>query len=73
MNEENLSRLSNIISSKKSTFTIEEARDLAKRARQFQSERGRLPSTTSNDPWEVRIAEGMYAFSRMVAEAKQGE
>jgi superfamily II DNA or RNA helicase len=73
MNEEHLSKLSNIISGKKSKLTYEEAKDLTKRAVQFKRERGRLPSTTSNDPWEARIAEGMNAFARMKAEADRSE
>ena len=73
MNEENLRQLSNIISSKKAKFTFEEAKDLTKRAVQFKKERGRLPTITSADPWEVRIAEGMNAFAQMKAEADQNE
>lgn len=73
LNEENLRQLSNIIAGKKSKFTFEEAKDLTKRAVQFKKERGRLPSITSADPWEVRIAEGMNTFARMKAEADQNE
>ncbi len=40
-------------------LTIEEARDLAKRALAFKRERGRLPSITSPDAWEKRMAEGV--------------
>ena len=71
MNEENLKQLANIISGKKAKFTLEEARDLAKRALQFKKERGRLPTITSSDPWEKRIAEGMNAFASMREEADQ--
>jgi len=71
LNEENLRQLGNIIAGKKAKFTFEEARDLTKRAVQFKKERGRLPSITSADPWEVRIAEGMNAFAQMKAEANQ--
>lgn len=75
MNEENLRNLRNIITAKKSKFTLEEARDLAKRASHFKKERGRVPSLDSSDPWEKRIAEGMIAFARLVAEekAKKGQ
>ena len=71
LSEERLRQLSDIIAAKKSKFTLEEARDLAKRAAQFKRERGRLPSMTSTDPWEKRIAEGMNAFAQMKAEADQ--
>ena len=71
LSEERLRQLSNIIAAKKLKFTLEEARDLAKRAAQFKRERGRLPSPTSPDPWEKRIAEGMNAFAQMKAEADQ--
>ena len=71
LSEERLRQLSDIIAGKKSKFTLEEARDLAKRAAQFKRERGRLPSMTSTDPWEKRIAEGMNAFAQMKAEADQ--
>jgi hypothetical protein len=71
LSEERLRQLSDIIAAKKSKFTLEEARDLAKRAAQFKRERGRLPSMTSTDPWEKRIAEGMNTFAQMKAEADQ--
>ena len=71
LSEESLRQLSDIITAKKSKFTLEEARDLTKRAAQFKRERGRRPSTTSTDPWEKRIAEGMNAFAQMKAEADQ--
>ena len=71
LSEESLRQLSNIIAAKKLKFTLEEARDFAKRAAQFKRERGRLPLITSTDPWEKKIAEGMHAFAQMKAEADQ--
>ena len=71
MSEESLRQFGNIIAGKKAKFTLEEAKELAVRALKFKKERGRLPEVTSNDPWEKRIAEGMNAYARMVAEAKQ--
>ena len=37
----------------------------------FKKENGRLPETTSNDAWEKKMAEGMNAYARLVAEAEQ--
>ena len=54
---------------KRINLTIEEARDLAKRALKFKQERGRLPDITSPDPWEKRMAEGVAFLARMKAEA----
>jgi hypothetical protein len=58
-----------IISAKKVSLTIEEARELSKRALKFKQERGRLPSITSPDAWEKRMAEGVAFLARMRAEA----
>ncbi|MBL4680145.1 MAG: DEAD/DEAH box helicase [Pseudomonadales bacterium] len=71
MSEENLRKFGNIIAGKRAKLTLEESRELAVRASKFKKERGRLPEITSNDPWEKRIAEGMYAFVQMKAEADQ--
>jgi hypothetical protein len=53
-------------------LTLEDARDLAKRALKFKQERGRLPSITSPDAWEKRMAEGVAFMVRMKAEAARG-
>ena len=53
-------------------LTIEEARDVAKRALKFKLEKGRLPSVTSPDPWERRMAEGIAFLARMKAEGARG-
>jgi hypothetical protein len=53
-------------------LTAEEARELAKRALKFKQERGRLPSITSPDAWEKRMAEGVAFLARMKAEAARG-
>ena len=42
----------------------QEARELAKRALKFKQERGRLPSITSQDAWEKRMAEGVAFLKR---------
>lgn len=65
MNEENLKQVHAIISAKKINMSLEEARELAKRALKFKLESGRLPSITSQDPWEKRMAEGVAYLNRM--------
>ena len=69
MSEESLKQVAAVISAKKVQLTPEEARDLAKRALKFKQERGRLPSITSPDAWEKRMAEGVAFLARMRAEA----
>ena len=72
MSEESLKRVAAVISAKKVNLTPEEARDLAKRALKFKQERGRLPSITSMDAWEKRMAEGVAFLARMKAQAANG-
>ena len=72
MSEESLKRVAAVISAKKVNLTPEDARDLAKRALKFKQERGRLPSITSMDAWEKRMAEGVAFLARMKAEAANG-
>lgn len=72
MNEESLKQVASVISAKKAKLTPEEARFLAKRALMFKHERGRLPSITSNDPWESRMAAGVAFLARMKSEAVHG-
>ena len=72
MTEESLKQVAAIISAKRINLTPEEARDLAKRALKFKQERGRLPSITSPDAWEKRMAEGVAFLARMKAEAANG-
>lgn len=72
MSEESLKQVAAVISAKKVQLTPEEARDLAKRALKFKQERGRLPSITSADAWEKRMAEGVAYLARMKAEAANG-
>ena len=52
------------IAARRTTLSPEEAKQLAVRAVQFKKERGRLPSISSADPWEKRMAEGAAAFVR---------
>lgn len=72
MNEESLKQVQAIISGKKVSMSIDEARELAKRALKFKQERGRLPLLTSADPWEKKMAEGVAYLARMKAEALNG-
>ena len=72
MTEESLKQVAAVISGKRVTLTVEEARELAKRALKFKQERGRLPSVTSADAWEKRMAEGVAFLARMKAEAARG-
>jgi hypothetical protein len=70
MDEKLLRQVQASISAKRATITIEEARELAKRARDFKIERGRLPDITSPDAWEKRMAEGVAVLARHVAEER---
>ncbi|MCB9872539.1 MAG: DEAD/DEAH box helicase [Planctomycetaceae bacterium] len=72
MNEERLKQVAAIIAAKRATLTLEEARDLAKRALVFKREKGRLPSITAQDPWEKRMAEGIALLQRKAREEKNG-
>lgn len=72
MSEESLKQVAAVIGAKRVNLTIEEARELAKRALRFKQERGRLPSITSPDAWEKRMAEGVAFLQRMKAEAARG-
>lgn len=72
MTEDSLKQVQAVIAGKKVSLTLEEARQLAKRALKFKQERGRLPSLTSTDPWEKKMAEGIAFLARMKAEAGNG-
>jgi superfamily II DNA or RNA helicase len=71
MNEDSLKAVQAIITSKRIALSLDEARDLAKRALQFKQERGRLPLITSPDPWERRMAEGVAFLQRKTKEAER--
>lgn len=70
MNEESLKQVAAAIAIKRTGLSPEEAKDLAQRAVKFKKERGRLPSPTSSDPWEKRMAEGAAAFVRFKQEGR---
>ena len=72
MSEESLKQVAAVISARKVQLTPDEARDLARRAVKFKQERGRLPSITSPDAWERKMAEGVAYLARMKQEAANG-
>jgi len=51
-------------------LTLDEAKERAVRAVKFKNERSRLPSITSPDAWERRMAEGAAAFVRFKDEGR---
>lgn len=72
MEPERLKRIKEIIEAKKVSLSLEEARELAKRALQFKKEKNRLPSLTAPDPWEKRMAEGVAFLQRKAKEEQNG-
>jgi superfamily II DNA or RNA helicase len=70
MSEDSLKQVAAVISAKRTTFTPDEAKELAVRASQFKKERGRLPALDSQDAWERRLAEGASAFMRFRSEGR---
>jgi hypothetical protein len=72
MNEATLKQLGDIIAARKIQMTPDEARELALRALKFKKERSRLPSLTSSDAWEKRMAEGVAFLARMRTDAARG-
>ncbi|HYD12876.1 MAG TPA: DEAD/DEAH box helicase family protein [Allosphingosinicella sp.] len=70
MSEESLKQVAAAISAKRTSLTPEEAKVLAVRAVRFKKERGRLPSISSTDAWEQRMAEGAAAFVRFKDEGR---
>jgi superfamily II DNA or RNA helicase len=70
MSEDSLKQVAAAIAAKRTTITPEEAKELATRAVRFKKERGRLPSISSTDAWEKRMAEGAAAFVRYKDEGR---
>jgi superfamily II DNA or RNA helicase len=73
INRDSLSKLQNIIAGRKVKLTLEEARKYAMRALKFKEKNNRPPSLNASDPWEVRLAEGMFAFQQMRQRARDNE
>lgn len=72
MTENSLKAMAEVISARKHNISIEEARELAKRALKFKKERGRLPDIKSADPWEQRMAQGIAVLTRLKSEQENG-
>ena len=70
MSEDSLKQVAAAIAAKRTSLTPEEAKELAVRAVKFKKERGRLPSISSTDAWEKRMAEGAAAFVRFKDEGR---
>jgi superfamily II DNA or RNA helicase len=70
MSEGSLRQVAAAIAAKRTSLTLEEAKELAIRAVKFKKERGRLPSISSTDAWEKRMAEGAAAFVRFKDEGR---
>jgi hypothetical protein len=70
INEDRLKQVQAAIAAKRTSLTPEEAKELAVRAVRFKKERGRLPSISSPDAWEKRMAEGAAAFVRFKDEGR---
>ena len=73
MTEDRLKPVQAVIAGKRVNLSLEEARELAKRALRFKQDRGRLPSITSADPWEQRMAEGIAVLQRKTEETRKGD
>lgn len=73
MDEKVLRQVQASISAKRVRIPLDEARDLARRALAFKTEKGRLPDINAADPWEKRMAEGVAALARYRAEEKARE
>ena len=70
MTESTLKQVQAAISAKRTKILPDEAKDLAVAAVKFKKERGRVPSITSSDAWEQRLAEGAAAFMRFREEGR---
>lgn len=70
MTEDSLKQVAAAIAAKRTSLTPEDAKELAVRAVKFKKERGRLPSISSTDAWEKRMAEGAAAFVRFKDEGR---
>jgi hypothetical protein len=68
MTEERLRQVAEVIAARRINLTMDEARELAKRALRFKQEKGRLPSLLAVDPWEKHMAEGIAFLQRKAKE-----
>ena len=72
MSEERLRQVAEVIAAKRVSLSVDEARELTKRAVRFNREKDRPPSLTATDPWEKRMAEGVAFLQRKVKEENDG-
>ena len=72
MTENSLKAMAEVISARKQNLSLDEARELARRALKFKKEHGRLPNIKSSDPWEQRMAEGIAVLQRLKSEQGNG-
>ena len=72
MTEQSLKAMAEVIAARKPNLSLDEARELAKRALKFKKERGRLPDIKSTDPWEQRMAQGVAYLARLKSEEANG-
>lgn len=72
MTEQSLKAMAEVIAGRKPNLSLDEARELAKRALKFKKERGRLPDIKSADPWEQRMAQGVAYLARLKSEEANG-
>lgn len=70
LNENTLRQMQEKIAAKKVSIPEDEALALARRALEWQQERGRPAQITSADAWERRLAEGVAAYRRHMARNK---
>jgi hypothetical protein len=72
MTEQSLKAMAQVIAGRKPNLSVDEARELAKRALKFKKERGRLPDIKAADPWEQRMAQGVAYLARLKSEQANG-
>ncbi|MEO0554265.1 MAG: DEAD/DEAH box helicase [Bacteroidota bacterium] len=72
MTEQTLKAMAEVIAARNPNLSLEDARELAKRALKFKKERGRLPDIKSADPWEQRMAQGIAYLARLKSEEANG-
>ena len=71
MTPERLRAVEAEITAKRIRMSLEDAHDYARRALVFKSERGRLPSLTSSDVYERKMAEGIEVLKREALKAQR--
>jgi hypothetical protein len=70
MSEERLKQVAEVIAARRVSMSMEDARELAKRALIFKQQHGRLPALTAADAWEKRMAEGVAYLAREAKERR---